>query len=70
MPSIYNTWLPFIYLYGVGGIFFLTGIVVIRKSKSINMNNKRDRYWLKVMYFGFFYFMVIHAVWILIALNT
>lgn len=70
MSLIYNTWLPFIYLYGVGGIFFLTGIVVIRKSKSINMNNKRDRYWLKVMYFGFFYFMVIHAVWILIALYT
>ncbi|HPI37274.1 MAG TPA: hypothetical protein PK397_04940 [Ignavibacteriaceae bacterium] len=70
MSLIYNTWLPFIYLYGVGGIFFLTGIVVIRKSKSINLNNKRDRYWLKVMYFGFFYFMVIHAVWILIALYT
>ncbi|MDY0083412.1 MAG: hypothetical protein RBR74_09545 [Ignavibacteriaceae bacterium] len=68
MPSFENTWLPFIYLYGVGGLFFVSGLIIIRKSKAINMEKKRHRYWWKVSLFGFFYFMAIHALLILSAL--
>jgi len=42
MPSFFNTWLPFIYLYGVGGIFFVSGLVIVKKSGGYNSSNKRQ----------------------------
>ncbi|HEY4755422.1 MAG TPA: hypothetical protein VIH28_05120 [Ignavibacteriaceae bacterium] len=68
MPSFFNTWLPFIYLYGVGGIFFVCGLVIVKKSGAYNPSNKRHRYWWKITIFGFFYFMMMHALLILAAL--
>jgi hypothetical protein len=68
MPPFSNTWLPFIYLYGVGGLFFLTGMVIIRKAKAINFKRKRHRYWWRILIAGFIYFMVLHAFLILAAL--
>jgi len=68
MPTFANTWLPFIYLYSVGGAFFLSGMIIIKKSKAVNFDKKRHRYWWNVTIFGFFYFMVFHALLILAAL--
>jgi hypothetical protein len=68
MPSFYNTWLPFIYLYGVGGIFFTSGLIIIKKSGAYNPAKKRHRLWWKITILGFFYFMAIHALLILAAL--
>jgi len=60
MPSFFNSWLPFIYLYGVGGIFFFAGMYIIKKSGAIDLKIKRHRFWYKVMFFGFFYFVLLH----------
>ncbi|MBT8378102.1 MAG: hypothetical protein KJN64_02605 [Ignavibacteria bacterium] len=60
MPSFFDAWLPFIYLYGVGGIFFFSGIIIIKKSGAINLSKKRNKFWLRVMLFGFFYFVALH----------
>jgi hypothetical protein len=60
MPSFLNSWLPFIYLYGIGGIFFFFGLLLIKKSGAINLTRKRHKFWLKVMLFGFFYFVALH----------
>jgi len=68
MPSFFNTWLPFIYLYGVGGIFFASGLIIVRKAGSYDPSKKRHRLWWKVTIFGFFYFMLMHAALILAAL--
>ncbi len=68
MPSFENTWLPFIYLYVVGGIFFLAGLILIRRTKAIDMRLKRDRFWWKVLIFGYFYFAFMHAFLIIAAL--
>ncbi|MCB9247981.1 MAG: hypothetical protein H6613_05290 [Ignavibacteriales bacterium] len=68
MPTFFDTWLPFIYLYGVGGIFFLIGMIIIRKSGAINLNKKKHRYWNKVLIWGFFYFAAIHLFFTLLAL--
>jgi len=68
MPSFFNSWLPFIYLYVGGGVFFVAGMVLIRRTKALDMRLKRDRYWWKVMIFGYFYFMAIHAFLIIAAL--
>lgn len=63
-----NTWLPFIYLYGVGGLFFLTGMILIRKTGAVDFSKRRHVYWYKVMIFGFIYFVILHALLILAAL--
>jgi hypothetical protein len=68
MPSFSHTWLPFIYLYVAGGIFFFAGMIVIRKTKGIDMRLKHDRKWWRILLFGYFYFMLIHALLILAAL--
>jgi len=68
MPSFFNSWLPFIYLYGVGGLFFLIGLIIIRKSGAINMKIKRHRHWYHIMIFGLFYFILLHAILIIAAL--
>lgn len=68
MTTFENTWLPFIYLYGVGGLFFLSGLIVVAKAKAVNFEKKRHRYWWKITLFGYFYFMTIHALLILAAL--
>jgi len=68
MPTFSNTWLPFIYLYGVGGIFFVSGLYVVTKAKAVDFSKKRHRYWWKITIFGFFYYMALHALMILVAL--
>ncbi|KUG26664.1 hypothetical protein ASZ90_003507 [hydrocarbon metagenome] len=66
----FNVWLPYIYLYGVGGFFFIIGMWIVKKAGGYNPARKRHRYWWRITIAGFFYFMVLHLVWILIALYT
>ncbi|HSW56020.1 MAG TPA: hypothetical protein VLH59_13105 [Ignavibacteriaceae bacterium] len=61
MPTFEQTWLPYLYLYGVGGLFFLIGMITIKKTGGIDLTKKRHRFWWKVLIFGFFYFVIIHA---------
>lgn len=68
MPSFYNTWLPYIYLYGAGGIFFIIGLIITKKSGAYNPLKKRHKFWWKITILGFFYFMILHAALILAAL--
>jgi hypothetical protein len=63
-----NTWLPFIYLYGVGGIFSLMGMILIRKTGAVDFSKKRHVCWYKVLIIGFIYFVILHALLILAAL--
>jgi hypothetical protein len=60
MPSFFDAWLPYIYLYGIGGIFFFSGLIIIKKSGALDLARKRHKFWLKVMLFGFFYFAALH----------
>ena len=68
MISFFNSWLPFIYLYGFGGLFFVIGIVITLKAGSFDLKKKKHRYWFKVLIFGFFWFMAIHVLLIIAAL--
>jgi len=62
MLTFFDTWLPYIYLYVVGGLFFLVGMIIIRKSGAVDLKNKRHLFWYRVMIFGFFYFAAMHAL--------
>ena len=68
--SFMNIWLPYIYLYGVGGVFFFSGMALVKKAGSYNPSKRRHRFWWKVTFWGFFYFAALHLIWILAALYT
>jgi hypothetical protein len=68
MSNFFNTWLPFFYLYGVGGAIFFTGMYIIIKSGSLNLNRKNHKWWVKVLFGGYFFFMSLHAFLIIAAL--
>tara|TARA_B100000579_G_C22563930_1_gene725734 strand:- start:358 stop:570 length:213 start_codon:yes stop_codon:yes gene_type:complete len=69
MLTFYDTWLPFIYLYGVGGIAFLIGMYLIIKTGALNMNRLSHKKWLVILIFGFLYYAGIHGTFILMALK-
>ena len=59
--TFFRTWLPVIYLYGVGGIIFMSGMLIIYKAKSINLDRPKHRWWFKVLWFGYFYYLGLHV---------
>ena len=70
MLDFSRTWLPFVYLYGVGGFAFLVGMYLITKSNALNLSNQKHKKWLYVLIFGFIYYAGIHSVFILLALGS
>ena len=64
-----RTWLPFIYLYGVGGIIFLLGMFLVLKSDSLNLKRRHHRIWLFILFLGFAWYVVIHSTVSLAALG-
>ena len=70
MLDFSRTWLPFIYLYGVGGIAFSVGIYLITKTKALNIYRNDHLLWLAILLFGFFYYASIHRIFISLALTN
>ena len=69
MLDFSRTWLPFIYLYGVGGIIFLLGMVLVLRSDSLNLKRRHHRIWLFILFLGFAWYVVIHSTVSLAALG-
>ena len=57
-----HTWLPFIYLYGLGGILFIAGIIITIKSGSFDLNRKAHKKWMWVIGCGFVWYIMMHAL--------
>jgi hypothetical protein len=68
--TFYNTWLPFIYLYGVGGIAFLIGMYLITRTRALSLDKIHHKKWLFVLIFGFIYYASIHGAFIMMALKN
>jgi hypothetical protein len=64
-----HAWLPYIYLYGVGGLLFGSGLLITIKSGSLDLKRPGHKNWLVILIFGFIWFMVMHALWNLAALE-
>jgi len=64
-----RVWAPYLYLYGVGGLCFLLGIVLILRSRSCRPSRPSDRRWLGVLIFGYFWYAALHGLWTLAALH-
>lgn len=61
MLPFYETWLPYIYLYGVGGILFLIGLYLTIKHKALNLKLRRHKLWFIILIGGFLWYMAIHS---------
>ena len=56
MLDFSRTWLPFIYLYGVGGIAFVIGTILIIKTNALNLSSQSHKNWFIILLFGFIYY--------------
>jgi len=65
-----RTWLPFIYLYGVGGFAFIVGLFLILKTKALRLSYSTHKKWLWILLYGFLFYAGIHALFILIAIGS
>ena len=64
-----NPWTSYLYQYSFGTIVFLIGITLIRRTKSCILERGSDKFWFKWLIFGYFFFAILHAVWILLAVS-
>ena len=56
-------------MYGLGGLLFFSGIIITLKSGSFNLKNHVHQQWLWVLVFGFIWYMMMHGVLTLVALE-
>ena len=69
MLDFSRTWLPYLYLYGVGGGIFLIGMYIILRSRSLKPERIRHREWYHILIFGLVYYMGIHGLFTFAALG-
>jgi hypothetical protein len=62
-----DTWLPYFYHYGIGGVLFVISIVLLITSGALRMHDKLHRRLMLAMIGGLLLFMVGHAAWIALA---
>jgi len=70
MDLFSHSWLPFIYLYGVGGIAFVVGMLLILRTKALEVSFERHKKWLWVLIYGFLFYAGLHATFILLAIGS
>ena len=68
--NFYQTWLPFFYLYGVGGISFLLGTFLIYKTGALRISYETHKKWIWVLFYGYFFYAIIHALFIYLAIGS
>lgn len=65
-----RTWLPFLYLYGVGGIAFVLGMVLILRTEALRTTFDRHKKWVYILLYGFLFYAGIHALFIYLAIGS
>ncbi len=70
MDYFSHSWLPFIYLYGFGGILFVSGIIITLKAGSFDLKRFAHKKWMWVLLFGFVWYIMLHALMTWAALGT
>jgi hypothetical protein len=58
-------WIPSLYQYGVGGLFFVATLWLAARSEALRLNNHRDRWLFIALIGGFLGFLAVHGLWIL-----
>lgn len=66
--SFSRVWLPYIYLYGFGGIVFLLGVYTIKRQKTVDEENPKEKFFFRLLFYGYAWFMGIHLFFTVLAL--
>ena len=69
MDYFSHSWLPYFYLYGLGGVFFFSVVYLVWKTKSLDMNKPHHRKCMKILFFGYGWFMALRGVLTFLALK-
>ena len=69
MDLFTHSWLPYFYLYGLGAVFFFSGVYLVLKTKSLDMKKPHHRTWMKILFLGYGWFMAVHAILTFLALK-
>lgn len=63
-------WLTYLYQFGVGGVFFAGGLILIIKTGACNLKIKADRTWFAALIVGYIFLASLYAVWIYASVST
>ncbi len=63
-----SPWTSHLYKYGFGAVFFFIGVYLVLRTGACDLRRYHDRGGFRLTLFGFFWFTVLHALWILAAL--
>jgi len=64
-----HSWWPFLYLYILGGLLFLAGIIITIKSGSFDLKRPSHQKWFWVLIFGYIWYFALHGAMTLAALG-
>jgi len=64
-----SPWTSHLYKYGFGAVFFFTGVFIVLKAGACNRKRYQDRFWFRFLIFGFFWYLILHTLWIVAALT-
>ncbi len=70
MLDFSRTWLPYLYLYFVGGIAFVFGMILIIRTKALRISFNRHKKWVFILLYGFIFYAGIHALFIYLAIGS
>jgi hypothetical protein len=65
-----NPWTSFWFQYIMGALVFCNGVWLVMSAKACVLSRAQDRFWFKIMIFGFVCYFVVHAGWIMLAQNV
>jgi len=64
-----SPWTSHLYKYGFGAVFFFTGVFIVLKGGACNRERYQDRFWFRFLIIGFFWYLLLHALWITASLT-
>ena len=70
MDLFSHSWLPYIYLYALGGLLFVAGLFVTLKAGSFDLKRPSHKKWMWVLLFGMVWFLAMHGLLTLAALGS
>ena len=64
-----RVWLPYLYLYGLGGLIFFGGLFMVLRSSAFSKKRAVDRKWFRILLFGYFWYAGLHGASIFAAVH-
>ena len=55
-----TAWFPYVYVYSIGGLLFIAGMVIALRSGAMNLSTRRGRIILVLLLGGMLFFLAFH----------